>query len=72
MTTPIEEWKVTKDPRGTYPRMTTYTVDPIDGEYTFTVMLERNALTGDKATCFVDGAGCDHAKAVTAALGKKK
>jgi hypothetical protein len=60
MTTPIEEFKVTKDPRGTFPRTVTYTVDPIEGEDVFTVML----LPVEGAVCMVHGDKCDHAKAV--------
>lgn len=67
--TPVEDWKVTKNPRGTYPRTVSYTVDPIEGEYTFDVLLL--GAFKDTPTCVQHGDTCDHAKAVELFRAKK-
>lgn len=66
MPVPVEEFKVTKTANAA-PRTPTYKVDPIEGEYTFTV-----SILDDKPTCWQHGTHCDHAKAVVLHLAKKK
>lgn len=58
--------KVTKA-RQIAPRTPTYEVDPEEGDYTWTV-----AVLDGKPHCVAHGEDCEHAKAVTEHLAKRR
>ena len=55
--------KVTKERSSMFPKTSTYTVDPEEGDYTYTVIVEKPIASGD-IFCASDNGECAHVKAV--------